>query len=763
MIPLRPTLREDLQIIPRHDEEGCCRYLLKDPTNHEVFDFGEEEHFLCERFDGIQELPLVRDAFASRFGVVITTESLEAFVRYLGALGLLMRPTGEETIAAHEQETHYRLCNPDRSLGVLSSLFGWCFSWVGLAVVGILAFFAIGVALKHGGDFFFELRFIPKEELVLAVPFFWILFINPLSEIAKSMSCRVNGGHVYEFCFSWVFRVVPHFFSNVSEVFWVMDKPARMRVLRAGLIFQVFLISIGILFWKNVAPATPLQTFFVVLTIAATVNFFFNALPFLQKDGYFILATHLEEANLWDRARALVKSWVLRRPLPEPLTRQEQSQFKWLGMLFYIVQYGLLYVLLGIAGYQLMSRLKGLGAILFLVILLLRFEPFLVDQLRKLRALIPLPKLGNQTGGVWLSRLVWISCLLGIALICFLPYPYEVGGDFRIVPVNQYGVRSQVEGEIETVFVQEGQLVKKGEPLAKIRERYFQVKVEAAQSTVDDLKARLNLLNEGNKPEEIALAEQQVSAAAKSSEYTSNQARRYEDMFKNKAVSAEDLENVQRARDLDLERLELARRTLALQKSGPRSSEVQALEAELHRQEVLLAHAKEELVLTLILSPADGRVITPNIHQRPGQLLMEGDLLLVLEDTRTVLAEVEISEDDIGDVKKGADVTFRSWSEPLASFQGKVDEIAPVAYDKSLKRVRRALSLKEETFEQREILRDQGKAVRLLCTFDLKEGDVIKTDMTGWAKIASTPRPVAVAFTRWLMRFLFVEVWSWIP
>lgn len=763
MIPLRPTLRDDLQIIPRHDEEGRCRYLLKDPTTMEIFDFGAEEHFLCERFDGVQQLPAVRSAFASRFGVVLTTESLEAFVRYLGALGLLTRPTGEETVAAHEEETYYRLCNPDWVLGGLATFFSWCFSGVGLAVVGVLAFFALGVAIAHGGDFLYGLRFIPKEEMVLAVPLFWILLINPLSEIAKALSCRANGGHVYEFCFSWVFRVVPHFFANVSEVFWVMDKPARIRVLRAGLILQVFLMSIGLLFWKNVAPSSPLQTFFTIFTLAATVNFVFNVVPFLQKDGYFILATHLEDGNLWDRARSLVKSWVLFRPLPEPLTQQEQRRFKWLGSLFFIVQYGLLSILLSIVGYQLMTRLKGVGALLFLIILALRFEPFLTKQVHKLRALVPCARIGNQRGGVWLSRLVWLSCLLGLAFVCFLPYPYEVGGNFRIVPESQYGVRAQVEGEIEKIFVQEGQMVAKGDPLAKIQERFFRMRVEASQSAVDDLQARLNLLNEGNKPEEIALAEQQVSAAAKSYEYSSNQARRYEDMFKNKAISAEDLELTQRTRDLDGERLELARRTLALQKSGPRSSEVQALEAELNRQQVLLAHAKEDLVLTLVLSPTDGRVITPNVDQTTGQRLMEGDLLLVIEDTRSLLAEVEISEDDITDVKMGAEITFRSWADPRNSFQGKVAEIAPVAYDKSLKRVRRALSLKEETIEKREILRDQGKAVRLICTVDLPDDAIIKTDMTGWAKIESSPRPVGVAFTRWLMRFLYVEVWSWIP
>ena len=762
MIPVRLALRKDLQVVRRLDEEGRFRYLLSETSSGEIFEFGEEEYFLYERLDGMQEIQAIRCDFAARFGVVLSTESLHAFVRYLGAVGLLVRATGEETVVAHEDEIHYRLCNPDRILGVLAALFGWCFSFAGLAVVGILAALAFGTAVKDGGLFFYELRFIPKEELVLAIPLFWILFINPLSEIAKALSCRANGGHVYEFCFSWVYRVVPHFFANVSDVFWVMDKKARNRVLRAGLIFQVFLVSFGLLCWKNVAPATPLQTFFVIFSLAATLNFLFNALPFLQKDGYLILASHLEEGDLWDRARALVKSVVLRRPLPEPLTPRNRRRFKWFGSLAYVVQYGLTFFLFSLAGYQLMTRLKGVGALLFGLLLILRFERFFAAKLRKLRSLIPLPALANQTGAVWVSRLLWITVVLGLVVLCFLPYPYEVGGDFRIVPVSQSGVRAQVAGEIANVFVREGQLVKQGDLLAKINDRDYRMQEEAAKAAVDDLQARLNLLKEGNKPEEIALAEQQVNAAAKSAEYSQSQARRYEKMYKDKAVSAEDLENAQHRRDLDRDRLELARRNLTLQKSGPRSSEVQALEAELRRQEVLLAHARESLELTALVSPADGLVITPHVQQMVGQRLAEGDLLMVIESARC-LAEIEVSEDDVGDVKKDAEVTFRTWADPLDSFRGKVIKIAPVAYEKSLKRLTRALSLKEQAFEQREILRDQGKAVRLLCEVDVPEDMVIKTDMTGWAKIESTPRPVGVAFTRWLMRFLYVEVWSWIP
>ncbi|NJM97108.1 MAG: hypothetical protein HC800_07940 [Phormidesmis sp. RL_2_1] len=40
---------------------------------------------------------------------------------------------------------------------------------------------------------------------------------------------------------------------------------------------------------------------------------------------------------------------------------------------------------------------------------------------------------------------------------------------------------------------------------------------------------------------------------------------------------------------------------------------------------------------------------------------------------------------------------------------------------------------------------------------------VLRPGMTGYAKIEGTTMPVAAAFSRSLIRFIKVEVWSWLP
>ncbi|MEW6218672.1 MAG: HlyD family efflux transporter periplasmic adaptor subunit [Thermodesulfobacteriota bacterium] len=759
----RPVLRQDLVILPRLDGEGSFRYLVRDPRSGELFDLGEEEIFLCQQLDGSRERAAVGAAFAERFGKPISDDSLGAFIRHLGSLGLLAQRTGEETLVGADEGTKHRLGNPDRLLTFLKGQLGWCFSSFGLGLVAALACLALGVAAAHGGDLLHELRMIGRQRIMVAVPLFWIFGIIPAAEGVKALACQVRGGHVHEICLVWVYRVIPHIYANLSDVFWVMDKKARLRVLRAGLIFRLVLISLGLLVWVNVAPGSTLRTFSALFVCAAVINLVLEALPLLQRDGYLLFAAWTEQRDLWYRARTLLKAQVLGRPQPEPLAAGEGRRFLVFGLLAWLAQYGLLALVLSAVGLELVERFQGVGAGLFLIILGLRCEPFLRGQLERLPGRASLPVLANQHGRVWLSRLVWIVLLLGFAVVLFLPYPYEVGGEFRIVPGTQYGVRAPVAGEVETVTVVEGQAVKKGDVVAVFQTRDARMRVEAAQAAVDDLKARLRLLREGAKPEEIALAEQQVSAAAKAAEYSQAQARRYEEMARGKAASAEELETALRSRDLDRERLELARRGLALARSGARGAEIQAAEAELRRQEVLLDHAREDLRLTTVVSPADGRIITPRVEETRGQYLAEGELFLVVECDGPLRAEVEVPEDEITDVVPGARVRLRTWADPDTTYLGSVREIAPVAYDKSLKRVRRTLTQREEAVEQREILRDQGKAVRLVCDLTLPEGMVLRSDMTGWAKIESSTRPVAVAFTRWLVRFVMVEVWSWIP
>jgi len=756
-----PTLRKDLEITPRFGEGGGFRYLLKEPLSEEIFEFGEEEYFLCQHLDGQSPLNAVQVDFQKCFGIPLTLDQIETFVRQLKSLGLLISATGESQVSRDsiDEVRTRRLCNPDRLLGLLAAAFTWCFSPAFLMGFFVVLVLAIGIAWKYGGEFVYEMRFVWEPGLFILVPIFGVFVINPLGEIAKGVACKHYGGHVYEFGAYFLCRIIPRFYADISDAWW-MKKPARMRVLAAGLVCQILLCGICLIGWKNTTPGTNVHDFWHIFTLASLVFFLLNLIPLFRRDGYHLLSTWIEKPDLWNRSRELAKSWILRRPLPEPLTSREVMGFRWYGVLSVGFQYIFLSLIMGLVGYHLVSSMKGIGALMFLAFLYLRFENVLKRQL--MRISVRLPFLMNQAGAVKLRRLIWI-CLLGaIFLIMFIPYPFEAGGGFRLVPVNQVGIRSQVASEIESVLVKEGQWVKKDQPVAVLLGRDQRKRVEELEAVQEDLKARLRLLKQKGKPEEIAKTEQEVKTVAKSLEYSMLQAKRYEKMFKNKAASQEDYEMALRARDLDRERLELAKRNLDLVKSGAQDEEIEALEAEVRRVEVNLAHAQEDLRLTTLVSPADGRIITPYLSQTVGQYLMVGNLFAVVEDASTIMVEIEVPEEDVAEVEIGASVKLRTWAHPNICLKGKVTAIAPVAYEKSERRVKRALSEQEKRIEQREILREKGKVVRVLC--ELSDTDIsLKTDMTGYAKIESEWRPVGIAFTRWLVRFVMVEVWSWIP
>jgi putative peptide zinc metalloprotease protein len=626
--------------------------------------------------------------------------------------------------------------------------------------LGLILLLAFGIVLKSGGDFIYELKNVWRPGFFFLLPIFGIFVINVLCEVAKGVACKHHGGYVHEFGIWFRFRIIPHFYCDISDVTWIDRKSDRIRVLSAGIVCQFLLWGIGIIGWKNTASWTDVHIFWLIFTVASSVYLFLSLNPLIQRDAYYVLSTWLEIPDLRNRAIALTKSWIFRRPLPEPLTSREILGFRWYGLLSKGLEVVFWILVLGLTGYFLTHFLKGIGALLYLIFLCFLFENTLKRQL--MRILPARLRPGNELGAISLGWLIRGGLLAVIVLILLVPYPFTVGGEIRLLPVHQLGIRVQVPSNIESVLVEEGQWVKKGQPVAVLLGRDQKKRKESARAALDEGKARLCLLREGRKPEEIAKAEQEVKTSAKSLEYSMLQAERYEEMFRHKAASQKDYENVLKVRDVDREQLKLAERNLELVKSGPRDEEIKALEAEVRRLEVELAHAEEDLRLTTLISPIDGRIITPYLSQKKGQYLGVGDLFAVVEDARTIIAEIEVPEEDVGEVRIGARVKLKTWVYSGTTFIGYVTAIAPVAYEKSRHRVERTLSENEWRIEQKEILREKGKVVRLLSELPNPDG-LLKTDMTGYAKIECGWKPLGIAFTRWAVRFFMIEVWSWIP
>jgi multidrug resistance efflux pump len=759
----QPKFRTDLDTAPRVIDEEHLRYFITDSKTEEVFEFGEEEYFLCTHLDGNHSATEVCRIFEKQFGWLLKPAQMEAFVAKLKNLGLL----AEEPLAPWEirypARKGWTIATPDSLAKKMAQTFSWCFSKTFVIGVGILLTIALVWLAMHFQLFLYEMQVTQNTFsalIILLIPLFGLVIIFPLSELSKAITCKYYGGYVPTFRIRLFHRIIPNFYADIWDSLWFLSKKKRVHILSTGFVMQALLLYAGIIGWYFTEPWSIPHTCFIYFILAAAFFGIINLIPLARRDGYFLLCNHLEIDNFADRAEELFLSVLFVEPQPEALSAKDKRTFFWFGGLSLLFQIAIPTIFLGFIGYSLISALNGAGATLFLVILMLRFEETIKRQW------IQIPIMGKiltcQHGVIKMRFLVKTGLLIAVAVMLFLPYPFEAGGDFKVLPAGQLGVRAEVAATIKDILVAENQVVNKGQPIAKLDERLYQNRIDILQASIAEAQAMLSLRQKGAKPEEIAKGQQAVEAARKNLQYSQKEEQRYAGMLKEKAIPETDYQLVKRKKDLDQEALELALKDLDLVKSGARDEEIKALEAELHKYEAELLQAKGDLERTTLYSPIDGVIITPYLAQRIGQRLESGDLLLVIEDNTKVVAEIEVAEESITKVKIGAEVKLRTWANPTRTLTGKTIEIAPVAYEKSLHRVERTLSNREQLLGQKEVLKPAGKVVRVLSEFP-KNGDAIKTDMTGYAKIETEFLPVGIAFTRWLVRFVYVEVWSWIP
>jgi multidrug resistance efflux pump len=473
-----------------------------------------------------------------------------------------------------------------------------------------------------------------------------------------------------------------------------------------------------------------------------------------------MLSAWLKIPKLRSRSLHAVWSWFSGTPALEPLPRRRKWGFHLYGVST-LLCYGILGGIIVVrVGELLIAHVDITGTALILVVgaflaelplrnQLMRFEPFYLWLARN----------DGRSALGWMIRLSLAAILL---IAMFLPYPYEPGGELRILPGKQIGVRARVQGKISHVLVEEGQWVEEGAIIARLDARESRKDLEVAEAELNRTRAQLALLEAGSKPEEIAKARETLASAEKELYYTTREADRLQRLHAQKVVSLGLYEQGLEKRDVSKEVHDTARENLNLVMSGARVEALDTQRAEVARLEALVKHYRENVALTEIQSPAAGRVVTPRINERVGMEVMVGDLVASVEDARFLLAEVEVPEKTAGDIEPGARVKVKAWAYPNRRFIGRVAHVAPVVLDKKKEGTIAYLHTEREDALSRAATSSEGRVVRVVVKLPNSDG-LLKSEMTGYGKVFTKYEPFGLVMTHGLMRFFRIEVWSWIP
>jgi RND family efflux transporter MFP subunit len=166
-----------------------------------------------------------------------------------------------------------------------------------------------------------------------------------------------------------------------------------------------------------------------------------------------------------------------------------------------------------------------------------------------------------------------------------------------------------------------------------------------------------------------------------------------------------------------------------------------SFEAESHRKELAarIALEDERLVRTRLVAPVAGVVVTPRVQERVGQSLARGAELCVVADTRTMVAEVAIPEEEAARLQPGQPAEVKLNTYPGRTFAGAVTRVGA-------------------------LVREEGKDRFVVAEVALENADgLLKTGMQGRGKVRVGWSNIATLVLRRPARWLYGKLWPVLP
>lgn len=258
-----------------------------------------------------------------------------------------------------------------------------------------------------------------------------------------------------------------------------------------------------------------------------------------------------------------------------------------------------------------------------------------------------------------------------------------VSASGTVEPVTSVSLGFKNAEVISGIYVKVGDRVKKGQLLAEQASDNLEAEARQAQASVKSASAKLSLLLNGARPEEIEQARANLKAAEASFEVAKANLGRYEKLYREGAIAQSEYDKCYADYVSAEAKLTSARESLKTLEAGNRPEDIEAARAQLESSEVQLMLAQSNLAGAKLVSPIDGIVSSLNgaVGQRAtanNNNTSGGGFITIISEELQVKAQV--NESDIGKVKEGQKAEFTVNSFPGQTFSGTVLSISPQAY-----------------------------------------------------------------------------------
>ena len=260
----------------------------------------------------------------------------------------------------------------------------------------------------------------------------------------------------------------------------------------------------------------------------------------------------------------------------------------------------------------------------------------------------------------------WVGKTAGVEVLVSKSGPTtiveKVSASGKVQPETEVKISPDVSGEIIELYVHEGDSVRKGQLLLRIRPDNYQAQVNVQSAQVGTQRA-----NVGQAQARL----QQLIAVAKQTELTY---RRNASLYKQKVISQADYEASQAAYNASQEEINSARQ------------QIRASQSTVSAASASLEEARKNLNKTTIYAPVSGTVSKLNVKKGErvvGTTQMAGTEIMRIANLNNMEVRVNVNENDVNNVSLGdsVDVEVDAYTSRNEKFKGLVTNIANTAKD----------------------------------------------------------------------------------
>jgi putative peptide zinc metalloprotease protein len=487
----RPKLRTDLRI-SEQVIAGETSYVVKNFETNSYNRYGATEYGVLQLCDGTRTALEISDALTERHPDSPLSEA--EVLEFLDSIEPAMweRSVGEKNLAVLERirderkgrvdqssvlYMSFKAWDPDKTLAKMDPYLSWMFTTgfvvfsIGIFIVACYLLASDWTRVQHDTSALYT--FAGKSAYDIWM--FWILLmvLGGIHELGHGLTCKHFGGDVHQMGFLLIY-FTPAFYTDTTDILLFKRGSQRQWVIFAGIWIELVLCGLsGVVWYFSPVGSVLNDVAYKMMLLSGIQGALLNLNPLIKADGYYALSQFLNVDNLREESFAFLRAWaqkyLLRHDIDlPPASKRQRRIFFLFGVSAIVYSNALLVIVIVFAKNVLVSKLgDGWGYLATLVVIYFFARKGIQQALPTVRAWL---RQKREDYMAWKMTRTQQAGALGLALLLLIPpVSSSVSTALVLEPGASARVRAEVPGQVQTVFVKPGDIVKTGQLLAVLQ------------------------------------------------------------------------------------------------------------------------------------------------------------------------------------------------------------------------------------------------------------------------------------------------------